>query len=235
MRGRRNPESDRDRQLRKAPHSPRQRGKILWNESRAPVTPVREIKYRNPLENSAIIASRSSVDVGAARKIVSSPRACIAARYSTASSGVRSVASTPSAPARGRIREFLDAHLQDRIEVAEKHQRHIRLQSQPPDQLDHARERRPAAQRPFARPLNRRAIGHRIAERHAQLDHVRAGFGGGQHDFLAGRKRRIASRDVRDQAQLARLGQLRENVAQFFARVARRELRRKMRESPVQT
>src|SRR6266853_2557927 len=65
----------------------------------APVTPVREIKYRNPLDDFAISARRSSVDVGAARKIVSRPREYIATRYSSPSSGVRSVISTPSAPA----------------------------------------------------------------------------------------------------------------------------------------
>ncbi len=74
------------------------------------------------------------------------------------------------------------------------------------DQIDHAGKRRSAAQRAFAGALNRRAIGDRIAERHAQLDHIRAGFGGSQHDFLGRLERRIARGDVRDQAQLAGFG-----------------------------
>ncbi len=74
-------------------------GKSSGRFSCAPVTPVRETRYRNPLLASAIRANRSSVVVGAARKTVSRLFARIAARYSAASSGVRSVISAPSAPA----------------------------------------------------------------------------------------------------------------------------------------
>src|SRR5580700_9852524 len=74
-------------------------GKSSGRASRVPVTPVREIKYRNPEDAAAIFANRASVEVGAARKIVSRLCARRIARYSPASSGVRSVTNTPSAPA----------------------------------------------------------------------------------------------------------------------------------------
>src|SRR5437762_3289490 len=46
-------------------------GRSSGKASFAPVTPVREIRYRKPEEQAAIFASRSSVEVGAPRKIVS--------------------------------------------------------------------------------------------------------------------------------------------------------------------
>src|SRR5215831_6809416 len=46
-------------------------GRSSGSASFAPVTPVREMRYRKPEEHAAIFASRSSVDVGAPRKIVS--------------------------------------------------------------------------------------------------------------------------------------------------------------------
>ena len=92
------------------------------------------------------------------------------------------------------------------------------MRAQPRDQIDHARERGAAAQRAFAGALNRGPVGDRIAERHAQFDHVRAGFRRGQHDFLAGFERRIARRDVRDQAEFAGFGKLARNAARFGRR-----------------
>ena len=65
--------------------------------------------------------------------------ACIAARYSSASSSVKSVARTPSAPACcTRYRKFLKPHLQNRIEITEKHERHFRSQTNPPDEINNA-------------------------------------------------------------------------------------------------
>src|SRR5882672_11058658 len=46
-------------------------GRSSGRASLAPVTPVREMRYRKPDEQAAIFARRSSVDVGAPRKIVS--------------------------------------------------------------------------------------------------------------------------------------------------------------------
>src|SRR5690242_7346857 len=44
-------------------------GNSSGSESFAPVTPVREITYKNPVDTSAMRRKRSSVDVGAARKL----------------------------------------------------------------------------------------------------------------------------------------------------------------------
>src|SRR5438105_10811984 len=46
-------------------------GRSSGRASFAPVTPVREIRYRNPEEHAAIFSSRSAVEVGAPRKTVS--------------------------------------------------------------------------------------------------------------------------------------------------------------------
>src|SRR2546426_547840 len=80
-------------------------GKSSGSASLTPVTPVREIRYRNPVETPAIFARRSSGEVGAARKIVSSPCAAMVLRCSPDSSGVRSVINTPSAPAAAAVAE----------------------------------------------------------------------------------------------------------------------------------
>src|SRR5713226_6492041 len=74
-------------------------GRSSGRVSLAPVTPVLEMRYKKPLEDSAICFRRASVEVGAARKMVSRPRWRSAWRYSPASSGARSVTSVPSAPA----------------------------------------------------------------------------------------------------------------------------------------
>ena len=65
----RNPEAHGDGKLRETARARRNSaGKSSGSESFAPVTPVREIRYRNPVEHAAIFASRSSVEVGAAKK-----------------------------------------------------------------------------------------------------------------------------------------------------------------------
>src|ERR1041384_4501738 len=64
-----------------------------------PVTPVRETAYTKPVLASAINFRRSSVLVGATRKIKSMSADFNALRNSSASSGTRSVARTPSTPA----------------------------------------------------------------------------------------------------------------------------------------
>src|SRR5713226_5809372 len=46
-------------------------GRSSGSASLAPVTPVREMRYRKPEETAAILARRSSVEVGAPRKMVS--------------------------------------------------------------------------------------------------------------------------------------------------------------------
>ncbi len=103
-------------------------GNSAGSASRVPVTPVREIRYRNPVDAAAICASRASVDVGAARKIVSRPRAL---KYRAIFGGFfgRQISNEHAVGAGfgGGVRKFLEAHLQNRIEVAEKHQRNLRI------------------------------------------------------------------------------------------------------------
>ena len=65
----------------------------------------------------------------------------------------------------------------------------------------------PLRKRAFTGALNRGTVRDRIAERHAQLDHVRAGFRGSKDDFFGRCERWIAGRDVGDQAQFARFGE----------------------------
>src|SRR5579871_3562513 len=62
-------------------------GRSSGMESFAPVTPVREMRYRNPEVASEILSMRSSVEVGAARKTVSRLCAARIFRYSADSSG----------------------------------------------------------------------------------------------------------------------------------------------------
>ena len=59
----------------------------------------------------------------------------------------------------------------------------------------------------FARTLNRRAFGHRIRERHADLDHVGAGFRQRRHQLSSGLHVRIAGGDEGDQRGFALLAQ----------------------------
>ena len=184
-------------------------GSSSGSEARSPVTPVREIKYRNPVEHSAISARRASVDVGAARKIVSKPRAV---QYGPVFDGFfrRQIRRQDAVrPGRARcIGKFLDAHLQNRIEIAEENQRNLGVCAKTLHKLDHAREGRSAAHGAFARALNRRSVGDRIAERHAQLDHVRACLRRSQHDFLGRIERRIARGDIGDETKFAGRGKL---------------------------
>ena len=63
-------------------------------------------------------------------------------------------------------------------------------------------ERRAIPQSSFARPLDHRPIGHRIAERHAQFDDVRAGINRGEHDIASRRQVWIAAGHVSDQRGL---------------------------------
>ena len=65
----------------------------------SPVMPVRLSAYTNPRDASATRRSRSGGLVGAARKTVSRPFGRAAESHSSASSGGRSVTSTPSTPA----------------------------------------------------------------------------------------------------------------------------------------
>ena len=60
-------------------------------------------------------------------------------------------------------------------------------------------------QRPFGRALDHRAVGHRVRERHAQLDHVGAGLGHREHQLDGGIGERVTGGDVGDEG-LAAIG-----------------------------
>src|SRR5579871_4613577 len=77
---------------------------------------------------------------------------------------------------RSLFRKSIQTVLQNRIEVAEKHEWNFRLLAYPANQLNYAAHRRTGEQRPFARPLDRGPVRNRIAERHAQFDYVRTRF-----------------------------------------------------------
>ena len=62
-----------------------------------------------------------------------------------------------------------------------------------------------ARQRPLARLLDHRAVGHRVAERDAELDHVGAGLDHRQHDLRRRVGVRVAGGDVGDQRLAAAL------------------------------
>ena len=92
----------------------------------------------------------------------------------------------------GVRQEALVAVAVDRVVVAHQHDRHVGVgRAHPPDQLQRRGHARPGRERPQARRLDRRPVGHRIGERHADLDQV--GTGGRQARRSA--RRRWRSRD----------------------------------------
>ena len=62
--------------------------------------------------------------------------------------------------------------------------------------------RHAAFQRALTGQLDRRAVGHRIGEGHAQFDHVHAGGGQALHDGQRGRVIGIAAHDIGDEGLL---------------------------------
>jgi hypothetical protein len=112
--------------------------------------------------------------VGARSEITSRPAPRAAARRSPASPGQVDAeeASAPAAAASAAIR--LDAVAKERVVVAEEDERNGGLAAQLGDQLEHARQRRACGERPARRALEDRSVGHRVGERHAELDRVRA-------------------------------------------------------------
>ena len=91
--------------------------------------------------------------------------------------------------------EFLQPHSQNRIQIGKYNQpRRLRLLPNFRRQLEHLCQRGAVFERPFAGSLDHRPIRHRIAERHAQLDHIRPGLNCRQHDLARRRQIRIAAR-----------------------------------------
>ena len=167
----RDAEAERDRQRRVRADPPHQRLGARGDRSRAPVTPSREMPYRNPRPSSAAFRIRASVVVGLSRKIVSRPAAASVSRKPPASSIGRSSASTPSTPADAAAGRTRSTPMRSkRVRVAEDHDRRG---DAGPDRRDQ-RQRRPQAaarrQRALGRALDDRAVGQRIGERHADLE-----------------------------------------------------------------
>jgi len=107
----------------------------------------------------------------------------------------------------GGIGEFLEAHLQNRIEVAEENERHIRMNTNPPGKVEDSGKCGSAAQGTFTRALNGWPVGHGVAERHAELDYVGACSGGRENYLFAGIERRIPGGNVGHDSKLTGLGE----------------------------
>ena len=143
--------------LRESPHAPHQGRQFLGQGIRArPSRRCAKSNTESRSNTSAICARRASVEVGAARKIVSRPlrlhdRAIVARFFGRQVGRQHAI----GAGRGSRFGEFLEAHLQDRIEIAEKNERHLAVRAQAPDEIEHSRQRGAGAQRAFAGALNR--------------------------------------------------------------------------------
>ena len=81
----------------------------------------------------------------------------------------------------------------DRVVIAHQNDgRRLVARAEVLDELERLPERRSAFERPKPRCLDRRAVGHRVGEGHADLDHVGPGGGQGLQDVERGRKVRVA-------------------------------------------
>src|SRR5216683_799915 len=110
--------------------------------------------------------------------------------------------------------EFFEAHLQNRIVVAKEDKRDIvrwgaRL-ADAADEIEDASKRGARFQGAFGSALDGRAVGERIAERHAEFDHVCASFGKCENEFQRGVERGVAGGDVSDDAEFTGPAQLGE-------------------------
>ena len=104
--------------------------------------------------------------------------------------------------------KFLEAHLQNGVVVAEKHQRHLTRLADATDKIKNTGESCAGFEGPLGSPLNRRTVGKGIAERNAEFDYVGAGFGHRKDEFERGVERRIAGREISHNAKFARFAQL---------------------------
>ena len=69
-------------------------------------------------------------------------------------------------------------------------------------QLQHLRQGSSVAQRSFAGALDHRSVRHRIAERNAQFDHIRAGVNGRESDVPRGREIGVAASEIGDERRM---------------------------------
>ena len=92
----------------------------------------------------------------------------------------------------------------DRVEVTHQHHRGVVIAfAEPAHAVEHERPPRPASQRTLGTALDGRAVGHRVGERHAQLDHVGAGLDQRVHHRHGGIERGITGGDERNQGLAA--------------------------------
>ena len=151
------------------------------------------------------------------------PLASAGRHSSSSSSGGRSTTMRPSTPAaRASSRKRAHAVAVDRVVIAHQHQGRIPVRAaEAADQAEHVAETRARLERPQRRGLDRRAVGHRIGERHAELDHVGAGL----RQPFEDRPRRggvgIAGGDEGDEARSPFARQMRETAADA-SRIGRR-------------
>ena len=95
--------------------------------------------------------------------------------------------------------EGFEPHAQHRVEVGEDDDADRGVAANLLGQREHLLEGGALAQRPFAGALNHRAVGQRIAERHAEFDDGCSRVDRGQHDVARGGEIRIAAGEVGDQ------------------------------------
>src|SRR6185503_6786863 len=104
---------------------------------------------------------------------------------------------------RGLPRDALEAALQQGVQVAEEHEGQLARLPDLADELEHAGERDPPRQRALARPLDHRAVGQGIRERHAQLQHVHSRLLELERRAHRAFERRVAGRQEGDERRPA--------------------------------
>ena len=129
---------------------------------------------------------------------------------------------SPSTPARLRIGDELgDAVAVDRIVIAheDERRRHV-VGAEVAHQIERQAQRHARLQRAQAGGLDRRAVGHRIGERHADLDEIGAGFRQPLDEARRGRAVGIAGGQKGDEPGAALLAQGGEAPRDTSLRVA---------------
>ena len=111
---------------------------------------------------------------------------------------------------RGAGRKFLQAVLQNGIEIAEQDDGSLHRLAPGRESLQDLAQRRAGAQRPLRSALDHRAVRQRIGKRHAQFDHVHARTVERQQQLPRGVQVGIARRQINHQA----LGVFRAQVAE---------------------
>src|SRR6267378_5653812 len=96
-----------------------------------------------------------------------------------------------------------EAHLKDRVVVAEEDERNLRRLANAANEIEDAGQCGAGFQSAFGSPLNCWAVSEGIAKGHAELDDVGAGFGKREDEFQRGVKRGIAGGDIGDDAKFA--------------------------------